>query len=149
MCSERANGGRSSYHDKGNLATIGRSHAVADIKGIQLSGFLAWVTWLGVHLLYLIGFQNRLLVLLRWMFQLRDEGPRGSHHPRLRDNAAAATLTASEYARAARPEPHVARATPSASSSAADGPFGVSSTLIGPSIRRTSSAISSGGFVIG
>ncbi len=62
------------YVDKGNLATIGRSHAVADIKGIQLSGFLAWVTWLGVHLLYLIGFQNRLLVLLRWMFSYVTKG---------------------------------------------------------------------------
>jgi NADH dehydrogenase len=62
------------YHDKGNLATIGRSHAVADIKGIQLSGFLAWATWLGVHLLYLIGFQNRLLVLLRWSFSYVTKG---------------------------------------------------------------------------
>jgi NADH dehydrogenase len=62
------------YVDKGNLATIGRSHAVADIKGIQLSGFLAWMTWLGVHLVYLIGFQNRLLVLLRWMFSYATRG---------------------------------------------------------------------------
>jgi NADH:ubiquinone reductase (H+-translocating) len=69
------------YHDKGNLATIGRSHAVADIKGIQLSGFAAWVTWLGVHLLYLIGFQNRLLVLLRWMssYVTRGRGARIIH----------------------------------------------------------------------
>jgi NADH dehydrogenase len=62
------------YVDKGNLATIGRSHAVADIKGIQLSGFPAWLTWLGVHLVYLIGFQNRLLVLLRWMFSYVTRG---------------------------------------------------------------------------
>ena len=45
------------YHDKGNLATIGRGAAVADIKGLQLSGFLAWVTWLVVHLWYLVGFR--------------------------------------------------------------------------------------------
>jgi NADH dehydrogenase len=54
------------YHDKGNLATIGRGAAVADIKGLKLSGLLAWVTWLVVHLWYLIGFQNRLLVFIRW-----------------------------------------------------------------------------------
>jgi NADH dehydrogenase len=54
------------YHNKGNLATIGRASAVADIKGIHLSGFVAWATWLVVHLWYLIGFANRLLVLIRW-----------------------------------------------------------------------------------
>jgi NADH dehydrogenase len=62
------------YRDKGNLATIGRSHAVADIKGFQLSGFLAWVTWLVVHLFYLIGFQNRLLVVVRWTFSYVTHG---------------------------------------------------------------------------
>ena len=56
------------YRDKGELATIGRAAAVADIKGFHLSGFLAWVIWLFVHLWYLIGFQNRLLVLIRWSF---------------------------------------------------------------------------------
>jgi NADH dehydrogenase len=62
------------YHDKGNLATIGRSRAVADVKGLQLSGFLAWVTWLAVHLVYLIGFQNRLLVLTRWTWSYLTRG---------------------------------------------------------------------------
>jgi NADH:ubiquinone reductase (H+-translocating) len=62
------------YRDKGNLATIGRAAAVADIKGLRLSGFLAWVTWLGVHLWYLIGFQNRLLVLIRWSFSFLTHG---------------------------------------------------------------------------
>ncbi len=54
------------YRDKGNLATIGRGAAVADIKGFKLSGHIAWITWLVVHLWYLVGFQNRLLVLIRW-----------------------------------------------------------------------------------
>jgi NADH dehydrogenase len=54
------------YADKGNLATIGRSKAVAEIKGLRLSGFVAWATWLLVHLFYLIGFENRVLVLVRW-----------------------------------------------------------------------------------
>jgi NADH dehydrogenase len=62
------------YRDKGNLATIGRAAAVADIKGVRLSGFLAWATWLVVHLLYLIGFQNRLLVLIRWSFSFATHG---------------------------------------------------------------------------
>jgi NADH dehydrogenase len=62
------------YRDKGNLATIGRAAAVADIKGVRLSGFLAWATWLLVHLWYLIGFQNRLLVLIRWSFSFATHG---------------------------------------------------------------------------
>jgi NADH dehydrogenase len=74
-------GGRPSrpfhYVDKGNLATIGRSKAVADIKGLHLSGFPAWATWLTVHLFYLIGFENRLLVLLRWTISFITHG-RGS-----------------------------------------------------------------------
>jgi NADH dehydrogenase len=62
------------YVDKGNLATIGRSKAVADVKGIRISGFAAWVTWLLVHLFYLIGFQNRLLVVTRWTFSFVTRG---------------------------------------------------------------------------
>jgi NADH:ubiquinone reductase (H+-translocating) len=62
------------YVDKGNLATIGRSKAVADIKGLRLSGFVAWATWLLVHLFYLIGFQNRLLVFTRWTFSFLTHG---------------------------------------------------------------------------
>jgi NADH dehydrogenase len=62
------------YLDKGNLATIGRARAVADVKGIHLSGFIAWVTWLTVHLFYLIGFENRLLVLIRWAFSFATHG---------------------------------------------------------------------------
>ncbi|MFL5936386.1 MAG: NAD(P)/FAD-dependent oxidoreductase [Gaiellaceae bacterium] len=62
------------YRDKGNLATIGRAAAVADIKGLRLSGFVAWLTWLFVHLFYLIGFQNRLLVLIRWTFSFVTRG---------------------------------------------------------------------------
>ena len=54
------------YLDKGNLATIGKAKAVADLHGVELTGFIAWVTWLFVHLFYLIGFQNRLVVFTRW-----------------------------------------------------------------------------------
>jgi NADH dehydrogenase len=62
------------YRDKGTLATIGRASAVADINGLRLSGFPAWLTWLGVHLFYLIGFENRLLVLLQWAFSFLTHG---------------------------------------------------------------------------
>jgi NADH dehydrogenase len=62
------------YRDKGNLATIGRGAAVADIKGLQLSGLIAWLTWLLVHLFYLIGFQNRLLVFIRWSTSFATHG---------------------------------------------------------------------------
>jgi NADH:ubiquinone reductase (H+-translocating) len=66
------------YRDKGNLATIGRAKAVADLPGVKLSGLPAWVTWLVVHLFYLIGFQNRLLVIIRWAvsFVTRGRGAR-------------------------------------------------------------------------
>jgi NADH dehydrogenase len=66
------------YRDKGNLATIGRARAVADLHVLRLSGFPAWVTWLIVHLWYLVGFQNRLLVLIRWWldFATRWRGAR-------------------------------------------------------------------------
>jgi NADH dehydrogenase len=62
------------YRDKGNLATVGRAVAVADIKGVRISGFLAWMTWLVVHLFYLIGFQNRLLVVIRWSISFATRG---------------------------------------------------------------------------
>jgi NADH dehydrogenase len=54
------------YFDKGNLATIGRAAAVAEIAGLRLSGLVAWLVWVFVHILYLIGFRNRLLVLIQW-----------------------------------------------------------------------------------
>ena len=63
------------YKDKGNLATIGRARAVADLPPrIRVGGFVAWALWLGIHLFYLIGFQNRLLVLLRWAFSFLTHG---------------------------------------------------------------------------
>jgi NADH:ubiquinone reductase (H+-translocating) len=62
------------YRDKGNLATIGRARAVADLHAIRLSGFGAWVTWLVIHLWYLIGFQNRLVVFIRWSFSFFTRG---------------------------------------------------------------------------
>jgi NADH dehydrogenase len=57
---------RFSYRDRGNLATVGRGTGLADLGPLQLSGVVAWVAWLGVHLFWLIGFDNRVLVLFKW-----------------------------------------------------------------------------------
>src|SRR6202165_2362194 len=54
------------YLDKGTLATIGRSKAVADLGKLHFSGYFAWLAWLFVHLLFLIGFRNRFMVMLEW-----------------------------------------------------------------------------------
>ncbi|MGA8216800.1 MAG: NAD(P)/FAD-dependent oxidoreductase [Candidatus Sulfotelmatobacter sp.] len=54
------------YHDKGSLATIGRAAAVAQFGKIHISGFIAWLAWLFVHILFLIGFRNRILVFIQW-----------------------------------------------------------------------------------
>jgi NADH dehydrogenase len=63
------------YKDKGNLATIGRGRAVAELPpGIRAWGFPAWALWLGIHLWYLVGFQNRLLVFIRWGFSFFTHG---------------------------------------------------------------------------
>jgi NADH:ubiquinone reductase (H+-translocating) len=68
----RAIGGRPArpfrYRDLGNMATIGRNSAVADIRGLRLTGFVAWLAWAVVHILNLIGFRNRLLVGLQWLW---------------------------------------------------------------------------------
>lgn len=55
-----------SYRNKGSLATIGRARAVADFGRIRFGGFVAWVSWLAIHIFYLIGFRNRALVLASW-----------------------------------------------------------------------------------
>jgi NADH dehydrogenase len=63
------------YTDKGNLATIGRARAVADLPPrLRISGFPAWVLWLLIHLWYLIGFQNRFVVFTRWTFSFLTHG---------------------------------------------------------------------------
>jgi NADH dehydrogenase len=66
------------YLDKGTLATIGRGRAIAQIGPLRLTGLLAWFTWVFVHILYLIGFRNRYLVLTEWAFAylMHDRGAR-------------------------------------------------------------------------
>jgi NADH dehydrogenase len=54
------------YRDRGNMATIGRNSAVADMRGLHLTGLLAWLAWAGIHIFNLIGFRNRVLVAIQW-----------------------------------------------------------------------------------
>lgn len=66
------------YVDKGTLATVGRSFAVVDIGPLRFTGFVAWLTWIAVHIFYLIGFRNRLLVLIQyaWAYMTFQPGAR-------------------------------------------------------------------------
>ena len=66
------------YFDKGTLATVGRAFAVVDIGPLHFTGFLAWLTWIFVHIFYLIGFRNRLLVLIQyaWAYVTFQPGAR-------------------------------------------------------------------------
>jgi len=57
------------YFDKGSLAVIGRAAAVADVFGAHLSGFIAWLVWVFIHLMYLVTFQSRILVFTQWAIQ--------------------------------------------------------------------------------
>jgi NADH dehydrogenase len=54
------------YDDKGNMATIGRGSAIADLGWIRFSGLVAWLVWLFIHIFMLIGFRNRLIVMVEW-----------------------------------------------------------------------------------
>lgn len=56
------------YHDKGSMATIGKNHAVADLPGFSLSGWTAWMVWLFVHLISILGMRNKLSVLMNWFW---------------------------------------------------------------------------------
>ncbi len=56
------------YVDKGTMATIGRSKAIAQLGGLKFKGFIAWMMWLGLHVFFLIGFRNRIIVMLEWFW---------------------------------------------------------------------------------
>ena len=56
------------YFDKGSMATIGRSRAIAQLGRLRLSGFIAWLAWLFIHIWYLVGFKNRVFVLMQWVW---------------------------------------------------------------------------------
>mgnify|MGYP001597359703 CR=1 FL=1 len=62
------------YRDKGSMATVSRFHAVASVGRFRFAGFIAWLLWLAIHLVYLIGFKNRLTTLLHWAVSFVGRG---------------------------------------------------------------------------
>jgi NADH dehydrogenase len=91
------------YFDKGAMATIGRSRAIAEMKGIRMSGLLAWLAWLFVHLWFLIGFRNRVAVMLTWIWSYLTYG-RGARliTGRVEDGIPASNLSPSMKAQVER-----------------------------------------------
>ena len=65
-CTGKPTAGPFRYHDKGSLAAVSRSYAVASIGRLRIAGFFAWLLWLAVHLMYLVGFKNRFTTVLDW-----------------------------------------------------------------------------------
>jgi NADH dehydrogenase len=56
------------YRDKGTMATIGRNKAVVDLHKIHFAGFFAWFIWMFIHLMFLVGFRNKMVVFLNWTY---------------------------------------------------------------------------------
>jgi NADH dehydrogenase len=95
------------YHDKGSMATIGKAAAVADLGYAKLSGFFAWLAWALIHVLFLIGFKNRLIVMVQWVWAYfaYDRGSRLIHgrvHERAAEPAMLPSLRAAQLAPARR-----------------------------------------------
>jgi NADH dehydrogenase len=65
------------YWDKGDLAIVGRTYAVADLRFVRFAGFSAWFTWVTVHIYFLIGFANRIFVVLQWAVAFVTKRRRG------------------------------------------------------------------------
>ena len=88
------------YHDRGTLATIGRSSAVADLVWVKFSGLLAWLAWLFIHILYLVAFQNRILVVIQWAgnYFTRNRSARLITEPPLRSDTEAHEKAVAESA---------------------------------------------------
>jgi NADH dehydrogenase len=88
------------YLDKGSMATITRFHAVASVGKIRLAGFFAWLMWLGVHVMYLVGFKNRLTTMLHWAvsFIFRGRSQRTTTRQQIVARTLMARLSATEEA---------------------------------------------------
>jgi NADH dehydrogenase len=89
------------YFDKGSMATISRFHAVASVgEKVHLAGFFAWLMWLGVHVMYLIGFKNRLTTMLHWAvsFIFRGRSQRTTTRQQIVARTLMARLSAAEEA---------------------------------------------------
>ena len=71
------------YKDKGTMAVVGRGAAVANVRGLHLTGFLGWLAWLAVHLYYVVGFRNRAAVFFHWGWDyVRRDRPDPDDHDR-------------------------------------------------------------------
>jgi NADH:ubiquinone reductase (H+-translocating) len=113
------------YFDKGSMATITRFHAVASVGKIHLAGFFAWVMWLAVHVMYLIGFKNRLTTMLHWAVSFIFRGR--SQRTTTRQQIVARTLMARLEAEQAQKEAQqleVAAAEPSATAALSESGAG-------------------------
>ena len=112
------------YFDKGSMATISRFHAVASIGKINLAGFVAWLMWLAVHVMYLIGFKNRLTTMLHWAvsFIFRGRSQRTTTRQQIVARTLMARLEAEQAQKQAQQEEEVGtEPSPAAVGSAAAG----------------------------
>ena len=89
------------YVDKGSLATIGRAAAIAQFGKVHISGFLAWLSWLFIHIFFLIGFRNRIIVMFQWAWSYLTF-KRGARL--ITGESRANSMPAMEYAERARAE---------------------------------------------
>ena len=113
------------YFDKGSMATISRFRAVASVGKIRLAGFFAWLMWLGVHVMYLIGFKNRLTTMLHWAVSFIFRGR--SQRTTTRQQIVARTLMArmeSEQAQKEAQQKEAAAVEPSAPAALSDSGAG-------------------------
>ena len=110
------------YFDKGSMATISRFHAVASVGKIHLAGFFAWLMWLGVHVMYLIGFKNRLTTMLHWAvsFIFRGRSQRTTTRQQIVARTLMARLSAAEEALQAQQEPEQVESGETAAAGASD-----------------------------
>jgi hypothetical protein len=89
------------YSDRGMMAIIGNRAAIAEAHGLRLKGFTAWLAWLSLHILYLVGFRNRLLVLLDWFgdYVFGNAGVRVITRPEFREHVASVQQQVLDYRR--------------------------------------------------
>ena len=111
------------YFDKGSMATISRFHAVASVgEKVHLAGFFAWLMWLGVHVMYLIGFKNRLTTMLHWAvsFIFRGRSQRTTTRQQIVARTLMARLSATEEALKAQQNPDEIESGETAAADASD-----------------------------
>ena len=110
------------YFDKGSMATISRFHAVASVGKIRMAGFFAWLMWLGVHVMYLVGFKNRFTTMLHWAvsFIFRGRSQRTTTRQQIVARTLMARLSAAEEALQEAEQKNSEAGEPSAAVAASD-----------------------------